>query len=675
MKLSYLRQRRTLGACALLISAQAFAQDAEPIFELREFTVSSGPIARDVSEFASPLSIMDEAAIRRQGGDTLGELLSNQPGVSASSFGAGASRPIIRGFDGPRVRILDSGIEAADASDTSPDHAVATEPMLLERVEIIRGPATLLYGSSAIGGVVNVVGKEIPRERVDPKGYEGALETRYDTASEGETFLGYGKAGGEDWAVSVTALTRRTEDYKIPGQADLSDPAEPGRLENSYVDTDAVSVGGTWFFGERSYFGTAFSRFESKYGVPGEPVFIDLERDRFDTEMVVYEPIPWIEAARARFGYTDYTHTEFEGGALEAVFDRESWEFRADASHAEWALADEGVFGFQISESDLVASSDHPFLPPSTTKTQAVFISEHIHNGAVHYEYGGRLERQDASTSALPDYDDVALSLAAGVIWNLDTNQSLSLNLQRSQRHPTSTELFARGPHHATEQYEIGDPSLDLETAYGLDLSYDFHSENWSSTLTIFYTRFDDYIFAQNLGFQTDKDGLVAGDLGFDPTEAKDTYLYTAVDADFWGFEAEIDRVVYASATSRLTIGLLADYVRAENRDANNPLPRIPPMRIGLRADYETGPWAGGVLLRRAFNQDRTDTFETETSGYTELSLNLERGFDLGDGRRLTAFVRADNLLNEDIRHHTSFLKEIAPLPGRSATIGARLEF
>lgn len=384
MKQLISRPSRSLGALALLISTQTFAQDAETVYELRDFTVSSGPIAGDVSDFASPLSIMDEAAIRRQGGDTLGELLANQPGVSASSFGAGASRPIIRGFDGPRIRLLDSAIEAADASESSPDHAIATEPMLLERVEIIRGPATLLYGSSAIGGVVNVVGKEIPRAPVDPKGYEGAFETRYDTASQGETFLGFGQVGGDQWAVNVTALNRQSEDYKIPGQADLTNPVEPGRLDNSFVDTDAYSIGGTWFFGERNYLGGAFSRFDSKYGVPGEPVFIDLERDRFHTEMVLHDPTSWIAAARARFGYTDYTHTEFENGAPEAVFDRESWELRADASHESWALADEGVFGFQMSESDVSVDGDHPFIPASTTKTQAVFISEHIHNGAFH---------------------------------------------------------------------------------------------------------------------------------------------------------------------------------------------------------------------------------------------------------------------------------------------------
>jgi iron complex outermembrane receptor protein len=669
-------QRNTLRAFTLLISTQTFAQDTEQVYELSEFTVSSGPVARDASEFASPLSILTADDIRREGGSTLGELLSSQPGVTASSFGPGSSRPIIRGFDGPRVRILDSAIEAADASETSPDHAVATEPMLVDRVEIIRGPATLLYGSSAIGGVVNVVGKEIPRERVGPKGYEGAFEARHNTASEGETLLSYGKAGGENWAISLTGLSRETEDYEIPDQADLTNPATPGRLDNSFIDSEAYSAGGSWFFGERNYIGAAVSRFESVYGVPGEPVFIDLERDRFHAEMVAYEPVAWIEAARARFGYTDYTHTEVEGGNPGTVFDRESWEFRADASHEDWALADEGVFGFQVTDSDLSAIGDEAFIPASTTQSQAIFISEHIHGEELHYEFGGRLERQDASAAGTPDdYDDVALSLAVGMIWNFDKDQSISLNLQRSERHPISTELYANGPHLATEQFEIGDSNLEKETAYGLDLSYEYQSENWDAVLTLFYTRFDDYIFAENLGFQTDPEGRVLGDVGFDAGEALDTYQFAAVDADFWGFEAEIDRVIYATGNSRLTVGLLADYVHAENRNDNAPLPRIPPMRIGLRADLESGPWTAGLLLRRALEQDRIAGNETETSGYNEFNFDVERVVELGNGLQLSLFARLDNLLDEDIRHHTSFLKDIAPLPGRSATIGARLEF
>lgn len=657
---------------------------------LDDYTVSSGPLAREVSDFSSPFASLNEDAIRREGGGTLGELLSGQSGVHATSFGAGASRPIIRGFDGPRIRILDSAIESTDVSNTSPDHAVSVEPLLVDRVEIIRGPATLLYGSSAIGGVVNVIGKEIPRERVPESGYEGAFESRFDSVSDEETFLGYGTVGVGDWALSFTGLTRTSEDYEIPVPAEADENGGSGHLDNSFVETDAVSAGGTYFFGERNYFGAAFSLYESLYGIPGhdhghgggggghgnEDVSVDLQRIRFHNELVIYEPADWIEAARVRFGYTDYEHTELEGDETGTVFKREGWELRAEASHHEWALSDEGVIGLQLSDSDFEAIGDEAFAPPSTTSSQAVFLSEHIHRGAWHYEYGGRIERQDVEAAGnRNDYEDLAFSLAGGLIWSFADSQSLALSLQRSERHPDSTELYARGPHLATSQYEIGDPDLGLETAYGVDLSYRYNSADWTGSLTLFYTYFDDYIFAENLGFETDPEGRVLGDAGFDAGEALDTYQYTAVDASFGGVEAELDHILYTSGDTQFSVGLVGDFVEAENRNSNDPLPRIPPLRLGTRANLEKGLWSADLLLRRAFDQSNNAPGETETGGYTELRLNVQREFELSNGLRLTAFARGNNLLDDEIRHHTSFLKDEAPMPGRSFLVGARVEF
>ena len=689
-----LRPRQTLSAFALLCtSTQISAQDIKPVYELHDYTVSSGPVARQISDFASPISSLNREEIQQNGSATLGELLANQPGVHATSFGGGASRPIIRGFDGPRVRILDSSIEATDVSETSPDHAVTVEPLLVERVEIIRGPATLLYGSSAIGGVVNVIGKELPRERAPADGNAGGLEVRYDTVSEGHTYLGYGSIGVGDWAVNVTGLRRENNNYTIPGRSEIDEEEEPGELESSFVETDAFSIGSSWFFGERNYIGAAFSSYESLYGVPGhghghgggggggdhhdeEMVSIDLERTRFHGELVIYEPVDWIEAARARFGYTDYKHTELEGDKTGTVFDRESCELRTEASHTEWALADEGVFGLQFNDSDFSANGDEAFAPASTTQSQAIFFSEHIHTDSLHIEYGGRLERQTVKADgSADDYEDLAFSLAGGIIWSFAEGQSLAVSLQRSQRQPNATELYAEGPHLATSQYEFGDPDLELETAYGVDLTYHFHAEKWDGTLTFFYTYFDDYIYAENLGYETDAEGNKETDPAFDDDEALDTYQFTAVDATFWGFEAEVHRMIYKSGNTRFTLGLLADYVRAENRDGNQPLPRIPPLRVGAQAKLESGAWGADLMLRQAFEQNRDAPEETETSGYTELDLNVSRDIDLGNDLQLTFFARADNLLDEDIRHHTSFVKDTAPLPGRNLTLGARFEF
>jgi iron complex outermembrane receptor protein len=686
-----------LFCAAIPFSLNALSgQAAEPVYQLKDYVVSAGPVARPINDFASPFSALDTADIQRESGSTLGDLLSGQPGVTATSFGGGASRPIIRGFDGPRVRILDSGIEALDASSTSPDHAVATEPLLVERVEIFRGPSTLLYGSSAIGGVVNVIGREIPRTPVEEGILEGGFELSHDTASDGETALGYAKIGGSNWAISLTGLKRENDAYDIPGDAESGhleaheeeeehgeEEPESGILENSFVETDAYSIGGTWFFGQGSYFGLSFARYESLYGVPGhshaheehgdededhdhdeehgeESVSIDLDRKRYDAELVWIEPFNWIEAARLRLGYTDYEHTELEGDEPGTVFENEGWEFRGEIAHGPLAIFDEGVAGIQLSDTDFSAIGDEAFTPPATTRNQAFFISEHIHGGELHWDFGARVEHQTVDPDGISgSYSDTALSVAASAIWGFAEGHSLALSLQRSQRHASSTELYADGPHLATEQYEIGDPGLDLETAYAVDLRYSYSGRDWSATVSMFYTYFEDYIFAEETGAELDE---------------LPVFHYTAVDAVFWGFEAEVDYLVYQSGETLVTLGLLADYVRGTNEDTNEDLPRIPPLRVGGTVRLDHGSWSAGALLRHNFEQSDTAPNESDTDGFTELQLDLSRSFTVRSGE-WTLFAQARNLLDEEIRHHTSFLKDVAPQPGRSLRIGVRYEF
>jgi|TARA_B110000438_G_scaffold303656_1_gene366281 iron complex outermembrane receptor protein len=687
-----------LFACAALLTniTQADQLDSDYVYVLDEYIISAGPLPRQIEDYSNPFTALDTDAIRQESGGTLGELLDGQPGVTSTSFGAGASRPIIRGFDAARVRILESGLGSLDVSETSPDHAVSVEPLLTKRIEILRGPSTLLYGSSAIGGVVNVVGREIPRVPVDPKGYEGAFETRYDTVSEGETYLGYGTVGGENWAFGVSGLTRKTENYEIPGEAeafheeeaheedDHEEEASGDTLENSFVENDFISVGGTWFFGEQSYLGASFSSYDAFYGVPGhghheeeahddheeedhheeeEGVAIDLERKRFDLELALFEPIDWIEAVRIRFGYTDYEHLENEGDEMGTVFQRDGWEFRAEAAHHEWTFIDEGIFGIDISDTrfEAIGEEGAAFGPPTETRNQAFFISEQIHQDKMHYEFGGRLEAQQIDAEGgLSDYSGLALSLAAGLIYEIDENNSLALSLQRSQRNPTSSELYANGAHLATSQFEIGDADLELETAYGVDLSYRHSNSVWNTRLSVFYTYFEDYIFAEATGAEEDELAVFA---------------FTALDASFYGLEAELEYLLIDSSDIQFKIGLLGDFVKTENHSAKDALPRTPPLRIGGKVRLIHGNWDTGVILRHAFEQNDTAPLETETDGYTELQADLSYTFDLSNDMDFTLFVRADNLLDEEIRPHTSFLKDDVLLSGRNFTLGARLEF
>ena len=665
--------------CIALGSAHIINAESseETVYQLDDYIVSAGPNLRSIRDYAAPVNVVTAQELTRQSGSSLGAVLDWQPGVSSSSFGAGASRPILRGFDGPRVRILDAGLEAMDVSDTSPDHAVTLEPLLTERVEVLRGPSTLLYGSSAIGGAVNVIGKEMPRQRVDPKGYEGALEARRDTVSGGDTLAGYATVGDDDWALTITAVDRDADDYEIPGDAQ-EDDAEGDTLENSFVETEQYSVGASWFFSEENRIGFSFSNYETRYGVPGhghhegeeeeeeehdeESVAIDMERKRYDMELELVDVNDWIEALRLRLGYTDYAHSELEGGEVGTVFEREGWELRAEAAHSPWWVIDEGVIGLQVSDVDFSAEGAEAFTPQSTTKTQALFVSEHIHGDVLHYEFGGRMERTDiAEDKNQRSYDELAISLAAGATWHIDEANSLALVLQRSQRNPTSTELYAEGPHLATSQYEFGDADLKQETAYGVDLTYRTTQENWQAEVSLFYTYFDDYIFSEER-----EDEKI---------DELHVYDFNAIDAQFYGIEAQLDYTLIENEGNRVLLSLMGDWVHATNEDTGDDLARMPPMRIGSRLSWATGNWDSGVELRYAFEQDNTGPEETSTDDYLKLNLDVNYRLDLGDGITAVLFARAENLLDEEIRHHTSFVKEEAALPGRNFTIGARVEF
>ncbi len=665
--------------CIALGSAHIINAESseETVYQLDDYIVSAGPNLRSIRDYAAPVNVVTAQELTRQSGSSLGAVLDWQPGVSSSSFGAGASRPILRGFDGPRVRILDAGLEAMDVSDTSPDHAVTLEPLLTERVEVLRGPSTLLYGSSAIGGAVNVIGKEMPRQRVDPKGYEGALEARRDTVSGGDTLAGYATVGDDDWALTITAVDRDADDYEIPGDAQ-EDDAEGDTLENSFVETEQYSVGASWFFSEDNRIGFSFSNYETRYGVPGhghhegeeeeeeehdeESVAIDMERKRYDMELELVDVNDWIEALRLRLGYTDYAHSELEGGEVGTVFEREGWELRAEAAHSPWWVIDEGVIGLQVSDVDFSAEGAEAFTPQSTTKTQALFVSEHIHGDVLHYEFGGRMERTDiAEDKNQRSYDELAISLAAGATWHIDEANSLALVLQRSQRNPTSTELYAEGPHLATSQYEFGDADLKQETAYGVDLTYRTTHENWQAEVSLFYTYFDDYIFSEER-----EDEKI---------DELHVYDFNAIDAQFYGIEAQLDYTLIENEGNRVLLSLMGDWVHATNEDTGDDLARMPPMRIGSRLSWATGNWDSGVELRYAFEQDNTGPEETSTDDYLKLNLDVNYRLDLGNGITAVLFARAENLLDEEIRHHTSFVKEEAALPGRNFTIGARVEF
>jgi iron complex outermembrane receptor protein len=332
-----------------------------------------------------------------------------------------------------------------------------------------------------------------------------------------------------------------------------------------------------------------------------------------------------------------------------------------------------------------VGPGEFAFGPASTTRSQAFFFSEQIdnHGSDLSFDIGGRIERQTIDVEGnSDDYSDASFSLGFSSIWKINEGNSLALSLQRTERHPNATELYSAGPHLATSQYQNGDEDLKKETAYGVDLTYRHKSDAWGATASVFYTYCENHIFDEFQGNQIDDEGRRSNggaggvpEVDFEEDHALDEYNYVATDALFYGFEAEIDYIAYRSGDTTVRLGVLTDYVVAENRDKNEDLPRIPPFRIGGKAELDYGNWNAGFLLRRSFDQKDTAPSESATDGFTELEADLSYSYDLGNGMLVTAFARANNLLNEEIRHHSSFIKNKAPRPGRNFTLGARVEF
>ena len=632
--------------------------------------------------FPIRLRLLNPEELLKSSGDTLGAALAQQAGISQSAFAAAVSRPVIRGYQGPRVRILSSGLEAADVSVISPDHAVVAEPLLSERIEVLRGPSTLLYGGAAIGGVVNVQDRELPRTPGSGQ-FTGGMHLQHATVSEGETAAGHLNYGTEQWALSVTGLHRRLEDYELPSDS------EETKMDNSGVETDHFSLGASWFFDETNYLGFAFSNYTSLYGVPGHEeedghagdahhdVLIDLERKKLEGELYLHQPSALIEHFKLHAAYTDYVHDELEEGVSEITYDREAWELRAEAAHLDWGFFDQGLLGLQFNGSEFAATgSEHALTPPSSLESQALFVNEHLHRSDWHYELGARLERQTIAVSgAQSDYSDVAFSGAASVIFDVTAHSSLAASVTYSQRHPNETELYSDGEHHATEQHLKGDTGLDLETAYGLDLTWRYKHSDYSALVSIYYTLFDNYIFDQNLGYQIDDEGRQTGDLGFEEDHALDAYKFTAVDAEFYGFEAECAYRIYHDQHSEITWGLMADSVRATERASGEDLPRIAPMRIGTHLDGLWGDWSARLAWLYAFEQKNIAADATKTSSYALLDLSLERRMAVSNKTDLTLYLRADNLLDDSIRYHSAYNKDEVMQAGRNFTLGVRLEF
>lgn len=653
------------GVIALLVVSQhAYSEETT---SLDEYTVTARPIGlQSIEHIAQPITVLRGEELTKKQSSTIGETLENIPGVTTNRFSPLASRPVIRGLSGSRVQVLENGVGAMDVSTISVDHAVTIDPLQAEQIEIFRGPSTLLYGSEASGGLVNVVTNRIPEyvpEKFSPK-----LYSSYNANSLEKVISFQAQGGHEKMAFHLDGLDRSARNYE----------SKDGQVDNSFYDARNFNFG-TSFVDDWGFLGLSYGRFDSTHGVPLNPddpdelPFIDAEQDRIDLSGQINNPFAGIKSINIQGGYTDYNHTEFESVTEPGtVFNNEQFEGRVEIQHAPIGVFN-GVIGTQFGYRDVSAVGDEAFLPKTNTENFAIFIlqdTDVIDN--VHFEIGGRYEHQKSDPDNASSVSNDLYSVSSGIHWHFTEAMSLGLNIGRSQRAPAAEELFANGPHVATSTFEIGQSTLDIETANSIDLSLAREQGRFKWNLNLFVNYIEDFIFLQ--GLDRNGDGAV-DEVGEDGTGAGEFTLvqYQQDNAVFYGFEIGTNVNLFTNNNGKLDLNLFADYVRAERENGDN-LERISPARIGTGLDYQYKKFAAGLDLTNVLAQNDNGTLETDTGGYSLLNLNA--GYDVIEGdQNLNVFLKATNLLDEDGELHTSFIKDRAPIMGRAVMVGFQAGF
>lgn len=654
---------------------------AEPSM-LPEVTVSSTPLEQTSFESAQPVSVLSSKELQTKPQSSLGSMLSGELGIASTGFGPGAGRPIIRGLGGDRVRILENGVGTQDASNTSPDHLVTIDPSQIEKVEVLRGPAALLYGTSAVGGVVNVFDNRVPTEL--PKGpVSGKADIRGGTVDRERAGSASINVPVGSFALHVDGSKRRTDDIRIPGFARsrrLRDesPSEDGNeprnvLPFSDTETDNFTVG-TSYIRESGYLGAAVSEYNSRYGVPNgeENISIDARRRRADLRGKLFNPFDGISAMELKVGVVDYEHTEFEGTEEGTNFKSQGLDGRYEITHEKIA-GFKGVFGFQYQYTDFEAVGEEAFQPPSITSTGSLFILEEYEvSDSFSLQVGGRGDYQDLQARGfVPQGQDeevdigtnfLTFSQSAGAVWKPADNYALALSVAHTERAPSSQELYADGPHVATGAFEYGDPNLDKERSLGVDLTLRKKGGAVTGSIGGYYNHFYNFIGLLPTG---------------DTADDLPVYQFRDVPATFYGIESQVAYHFLANYEQGedLSLDIQPDYVWAEDRNTDTPIPRIPPFRLKVGANYSiANNFSSRVEVQQIFRQGRNAPEESETGGFTLLNAIVTKDVKI-DSFPVTIFVRGDNLLNEKAREHTSFIKDVAPLPGINVTSGLSFRF
>lgn len=691
--------RISMATAVVVIAAPPVASaqsDEDAHHEIDQIIVTATPLSRTVENLAQLTTVLYGDELDRKQSTSIGETLSQEPGLSSSYFGPIASRPVIRGQFGERVRVLTNGLDSLDASALSADHQTTVEGLLADRIEIIRGPATLLYGSGAAGGLVNVVDTRFIEQPLSEP-FSAALALGADTAVGNRDAAFRAHFGTGSFAFNADYFIRSTDNIEIPGFAesqvlrDLEEAEDGGEeeegeeeafgvVENTDSDTQGGALGVS-FVGDRGFFGVSLSTFDSEYGIPGhhhhdeeaplpgepeveeEQVRIDLEQTRIDAKGEYDLDGRFLSGIRFRAAVNDYAHTELEGAETGTLFNVQGADGRIELRHAKWANL-EGAIGLQYKRIDFDAIGDEAFVPASDTKATSLFLFEELAlSDAWLLQGSARFEGQSISGPTIAEkYDDTAFGASIGAVWRPVEDIRVSANFAMTERHPNSTELYADGPHVAAQRYERGSVTLSngilaKEESTNVDITVHGDTGRVEWSLTGFVNSIDDYILLRPTALEIDEFQV------FD---------YGQTDVEFTGMEIEALVEIWDRKDSHMHVRVFTDFVNAEEVATGANLPLIPPLRVGLGLH---GGWDKfNASIDATFADDQTDVAENElpTEGYTLLNASLS--YTLSDPG-LYIFLRGTNLLDEDIRQHTSPLKDLVPLPGQSLHVGLRYDF
>ena len=677
MRLAAVSRAALLSAAGwTALAGAAAAQDAPRTAALDDIIVTGTPFG--VTDRASLLAVevLNEEDLAVAPASTLGDLVNGLPGVRSTNFAPGASRPVIRGLSGPRVQVLTNGLGMIDASSVSPDHQVAVDPAEARRIEIVRGPSTLVFGGSAIGGVVNIIDDRIPTEPAEG-GLEGHLSAQASTVDDGTSFGGRLKANAGPLVFTVDAFTRSASDYDIPvfpeSQRLLDEEGEEAgderTVENTFVELDQYGAGVSWV-GSRGYIGASVKHVETTYGVPGhahepdpldpdaeeETVSIGLEQTRYDVRgELTFDAGPF-SAARLSAGWADYAHTEFEGDEVGTQFFSEGYEGRFELIQRErdgW----QGVVGVQLLDRTFDAIGDEAYVPRTEIAEQGLYTVQRFDRGGLGFEGGLRLDNRSLESLA-GERDFTNVSASAGAFFRPSAPLFLGLSVARNERAPSEVELFAEGAHVATGAFEVGNIDLDSEVATSIEATVHYASGPFEFDLHAYHASYDGFIDLRPTGLE-------------DPDSELPIFEYVQTGATFRGFEAEASYRLWEDGERSLDLTGAADWVRASTD--LGPAARIPPWSATAGLDWTSRLFDVGLEVRHVAEQDRTTAFELPTDSYT--MVNLKGAVRPFADRNVVLFAEAANLTDTEAREHASFQKDIAPQPGRSLRVGATYRF